>query len=195
MSRLTAEIKWKYDTYFTQTNTVLPSSFVNSIFWTPKLIMFYFCTCIIHYSTVLEREYVIIRWFCCWSYKCWKIYCSMSDNLFGLMTSIYKLFFCFQKSLVSGYIMKVKWEIKDQIWHLIALLFSNSFLFPQEFGRCLFHESEIRNKRTNMALICPLFMHTITAIFQLLIMNIIAPIRFYTKLGRLSAGNQIWYGL
>ena len=119
----------------------------------------------------------------------------MSDNLFALMTSIYKLFFCFHKSLASGYFMKVKLEIKEQIWHLLALLFSNSFLFPLEFRRCLFHGSEIRNKRTNMALICPLFMHTITAIFQLLIMNIIAPIRFYRKVRPLSAGNQIRYGL
>ena len=112
MPRLTAEIKWKYDTYFIQTFTVLPSSLVNSNFWTPKLIMSYLCAFIIYFSTVFEREYAIIRWFCCWSYECWKIYCSMSDNLVELMTSIFKLFF-----------------------------------FPQKFGKCLFHQSEIRNKK------------------------------------------------
>ena len=114
MPRLTAEIKWKYDTYFIQTFTVLPSSLVNSNFWTPKLIMSYLCAFIIYFSTVFEREYAIIRWFCCWSYECWKIYCSMSDNLVELMASIFKLFFFLHKSSASVYFIKVKLEIKNK---------------------------------------------------------------------------------
>ena len=140
---LNAEIKWKQDTYFIQTLAVLPSSLVNSIFWAPKLIMPYFCTFIVCFSTVFERKYAIIWWFCCWSYECWKTL--IWSNIYWLLLDV-----------------RLLRRIYDK-------LLSSSFLLHKYLS--------------------------ITAIFPFLIMEIITSIRFYAKLWRLYALNEIWFSL
>ena len=49
-----------------QTITVLPSSFIDSIFRTPWLIMSYFCTFVICFTTIFEGEYTTKLRRSCW---------------------------------------------------------------------------------------------------------------------------------